>query len=53
MKKPEQRPQDRPRSRPRNREVENEMVGLPEEEGEPPRPATEPKDAAARNGAKD
>lgn len=30
------------RDRPKNREVENEMVRLPEEEGEAPRPATEP-----------
>ena len=42
MKKPEQRPPGRPRNRPKNREVENEMVRPPEEEGEPPRPATEP-----------
>ena len=28
--------------RPHNREVENEMIRLPESNGEPPRPATEP-----------
>jgi len=31
-----------PEQRPHNREVENEMVEEPDDEGEPPRPATEP-----------
>jgi hypothetical protein len=28
--------------RPKNREVEDEMVKIPDEEGKPPKPATEP-----------
>jgi len=60
MKKPGQRPPDPARdsrpNRPKNREVENEMIGTREEEGEPPHPATEPEpktdDAAAPRGAK-
>lgn len=32
----------RPAKRPTNREVEDENLRLPEHEGEPPRPATEP-----------
>lgn len=31
-----------PEKRPKNREVENEMICPPAEEGNPPRPVTEP-----------
>lgn len=34
--------------RPKNREVEDEMIRIPEKEGRPPRPATEPKDGDLR-----
>ena len=34
-----------PESRPQNREIENEMICPPDEEGEAPRPKTEPKNA--------
>ncbi len=34
-----------PESRPKNREIENEMICPPDEEGEAPRPKTEPKNA--------
>jgi len=32
-----------PPKRPKNREIEDEMICPPEEEGQPPRPVTEPK----------
>jgi len=37
------RPNDRPDNRPDNRKVENENQRTPQREGEPPRPATEPR----------
>lgn len=42
------------KKRPKNREVENEMICPPDEEGQPPRPVTEPvKPNARKTGRKE
>ena len=50
MLKSVRRKERRSDERPTNREVENENLRLPEHEGEPPRPATEP--AGAKESAR-
>ncbi|WP_164857299.1 hypothetical protein [Sphingomonas crocodyli] len=44
------RDRSHPDDRPHNREVEDEMIKKPRQEGEPPRPATEPAKPGSKGG---